>query len=1651
MSLTCNIRNLAGQVKNKLVGERRRSSSSHDFDTSVEITGKHGKLITIQKSQQHTIQSEQKDRTTTATAISSKKQLINQQNNLLHDSNNNSLPCDATGRSSVFESNNVTDKRLRKQQYQTAQSICRCQVSCTNSSQTNCWTTNGNSNSGIINLQSKSHSSCIHHNTQEAHNKPFQKICKQVTPLSIPSPILQEQLRDYSENETDTNMISETSLQCNFHSQNSRYQQHPHHNHQSQQHSKQCVHVSSNEQSRHNISRNGSQQNIKASPTSPHVSIQTCNQPQGTTSKENKFSSTTITNDAITPVPSTSNSTNNSHKMFSHHQRSDINLHGTTDYPLMNSYLQQHGSTYFIPVIPDLSVPQDETRSGSLGSAYPSHCIPYHFGHSKYALIQRHNHHQHCHESHHHHHKHNEDNNSVTDNKINTNNNIKSMHTSKYNNPRLTMSYSELLNSLIPQHCHNHFKVCGPADGSDNSTTGPDNVNIERLDHLTKSQIINSNSPNNLSNSTLNVSQQLDLNVSSGNNIVSNNNDGTACNSQVFLNSSEVSDIEDVSQSYSYPIQSISKHNPIVLLRDQTTSHVELNPPVLPTRTSSLIMNNKKCYSNQMKANVVLPSILSSGPSSSSDNQSYFMQQSMIEYPNNYVITDSGQCTMNNLSQSQHLNLSQPNNHLRSNSTISSKRGTVNERRSYENTCGSVTVNASTETISNNEVMMQSYTQQSPTPSHHELLSILRTPFSSSSSLDCNRNDTIIFHQHNERSPIITSVDPLKDKQSISQNESSSSYNKSFTTDSIPTSPSCGALEQFMPTNHASRLLGRMSGKLRDGRLADVILIAGIKSNANNSPSSSSLSSTSHTKCINLTMDSVHATNGKSDSNSSSSELIIRIPAHRVILAAASDYFAAMFGNELKEATEQEIWIHDVEPNALKTLINYIYTGYLDLREETIGDLLAAACFLQITEASQACERFLTKRLDATNCISMSRLSEQYGCELLRRRSTTFVLENFSDVAQQPDFLNLSFKELNALVSSDRLKVSNEATVFAACLRWIRNAKQQEYKTEIHGNESLLANLLKHIRLTQLPPRLLIDVLEKETLFQEDLSAIRLVISALRVHFSSESFHYSQIHKTQTRTNLDWCLRNNQLTNNANDTNNSIHSSLLDTRTSSRSSVSSSSTTTNDNQFFTGQKTIRGSFQQNSEETTLTTNIGGSSSGTNRSHNYNRYHHHHPDQPYQSPQFSIRIPDDKIVTYDENCSQVTKPRPSTIGRLWALGGKTMTTTRALQEILEYDPYWNTWRTIGQLPGQRQQCGCTILVDGRLLVVGGRDELKTLSTVECINIEEISQMNECTTTDPGKKINNTKLSLETSSRPRTMRNRSRQNSEERNEIDVVNTNQQELSNGPTNTTNFTQQGQHNSRNCTTSINKEVQNKEEYGSWKIVSAMATHRHGLGVAVLEGVVYAVGGHDGWSYLNTVERWNGKAKSWSPVTPMAVQRSTVGVAVLEGLLYAVGGRDGSACLRTVERFNPHTQHWCFIAPMLHRRGGVGVGAIGGRLYAVGGHNAPPNQPHALRTASVEMYEPRTDMWTEVCALSSPRDSIAIAPLGYKLYALGGHDGQSYTDRVEVYDPEENKWTEAAPLPSGRAGVAVAASGPGVTDTNFSIKLSYHKVDPLI
>ena len=67
--------------------------------------------------------------------------------------------------------------------------------------------------------------------------------------------------------------------------------------------------------------------------------------------------------------------------------------------------------------------------------------------------------------------------------------------------------------------------------------------------------------------------------------------------------------------------------------------------------------------------------------------------------------------------------------------------------------------------------------------------------------------------------------------------------------------------------------------------------------------------------------------------------------------------------------------------------------------------------------------------------------------------------------------------------------------------------------------------------------------------------------------------------------------------------------------------------------------------------------------------------------------------------------------------------------------------------------------------------------------------------------------------------------------------------------------------------------------------MVASMNKRRCGVGVAVLDDLLYAVGGHDGSSYLNSVERYDPKTNQWSSdVSPTSTCRTSVGVAVLDG-----------------------------------------------------------------------------------------------------------------------------------------------------------------------
>ncbi|KAF1486267.1 Kelch-like protein 4, partial [Eudyptula minor novaehollandiae] len=582
------------------------------------------------------------------------------------------------------------------------------------------------------------------------------------------------------------------------------------------------------------------------------------------------------------------------------------------------------------------------------------------------------------------------------------------------------------------------------------------------------------------------------------------------------------------------------------------------------------------------------------------------------------------------------------------------------------------------------------------------------------------------------------------------ENSDESAERLSTTSSSLLGMNTNGSDEYFQSTNHAEQTFRKMENYLQQKQLCDVLLIVGDQ----------------------------------------------KIPAHRLVLSAVSDYFAAMFTNDVREAKQEEIKMEGVDPDALKALVRYAYTGILELKEDTIESLLAAACLLQLSQVIEVCCNFLMKQLHPSNCLGIRSFGDAQGCTELLKVAHTYTMEHFTEVIKNQEFLLLPANEIAKLLSSDDINVPDEEAIFQALMMWVRH--------DLQNRQRDLGMLLSYIRLPLLPPQLLAD-LENSPMFADDLECQKLLMEAMKYHLLPER----------------------------------------------RSMM-------------------------------------------------------------QSPR--------------------TKPRKSTVGALYAVGG--MDATKGTTTIEKYDLRTNTWIQIGTMNGRRLQFGVAV-IDNKLYIVGGRDGLKTSNIVECFN-----PINKVWTIMPPM-------------------------STHRHGLGVA------MLEGP-----MYAVGGHDGWSYLNTVERWDPQARQ---WNYVASMSTPRSTVGVAALNSKLYAVGGRDGSSCLKSMECFDPHTNKWSICASMSKRRGGVGVATYNGFLYAVGGHDAPAsnhCSRLsdcVERYDPKTDAWTTVAPLSVPRDAVGICPLGDRLYAVGGYDG-----HTYLD-TVESYDAQNNEWTEEVPVNIGRAGACV------------------------------------------------------------------------
>lgn len=204
------------------------------------------------------------------------------------------------------------------------------------------------------------------------------------------------------------------------------------------------------------------------------------------------------------------------------------------------------------------------------------------------------------------------------------------------------------------------------------------------------------------------------------------------------------------------------------------------------------------------------------------------------------------------------------------------------------------------------------------------------------------------------------------------------------------------------------------------------------------------------------------------------------------------------------------------------------------------------------------------------------------------------------------------------------------------------------------------------------------------------------------------------------------------------------------------------------------------------------------------------------------------------------------------------------------------------------------------------------------------------------------------------------------------------------------------------------------------WKKVASMNCKRSALGAVAINRKLYVCGGYDGVSSLKTVEVYDPEKDVWTLLSNMLKHRSAAGVAFLDGEIYACGGHDGLSIFDSVEKYNTATNTWSYVTPMLTKRCRLGVVSLNGKLYAAGGYDG------SVFLNTVECYDPVKDCWTYITSMRVRRSRVALVATYGKLYAIGGYDGLANLNSVEMYDPEKDTWKFVQSMCAHEGGVGV-------------------------
>ncbi|KAK0058908.1 kelch-like protein 24 [Biomphalaria pfeifferi] len=218
-------------------------------------------------------------------------------------------------------------------------------------------------------------------------------------------------------------------------------------------------------------------------------------------------------------------------------------------------------------------------------------------------------------------------------------------------------------------------------------------------------------------------------------------------------------------------------------------------------------------------------------------------------------------------------------------------------------------------------------------------------------------------------------------------------------------------------------------------------------------------------------------------------------PCHRTVLAAMSTYFCAMFSSGMKESHEKIITLKGISPTHFEKVLEFLYTGNIELTYDSVVDLLQISSMYQIEALQLICEKFLANDICIQNCIINWKSALSYNSPLLEEKAFWFMTENFPELKKSRDFLELNKDELIRYIDADHLNVEKEEDVLEMVTTWL------DYDLE-RGNKHVL-EIFKFLRLPLMETDFVNRTCQKSLCVQSNKTCLEFIQKVVKANQNS--------------------------------------------------------------------------------------------------------------------------------------------------------------------------------------------------------------------------------------------------------------------------------------------------------------------------------------------------------------------------------------------------------------------------------------------------------------------------------------------------------------------------------------------------------------------